>query len=87
MALGDLLARFTVAPARLLRLAKGTLCPGADADVTVFDPDCQWVFRADQSSSKSRNTPFDGWTLRGKTVATIVAGNIIWCDREAAATV
>jgi len=58
-----------VAPARLLRLPKGTLTVGADADVTVLDPDCQWVFEKSGSASKAFNSPFYGWPLRGKAVA------------------
>ena len=75
-----LIAKFTTAPARILRLAKGSLRVGSDADVTVLDPDRPWVFRRDESASKSKNSPFDGWSLKGKAMATIVAGNIVWHD-------
>jgi dihydroorotase len=78
MSLPDLLARFTTGPARLLRLNKGTLAVGADADVTVLDPGRDWVFKREQSASKSKNSPFDGWPLRGKAVATMVAGKFVW---------
>jgi dihydroorotase len=78
MSLMELIRRFTTGPARVLGLPKGTLAVGADADVTVFDPDRQWVFRSEESLSRSRNTPFDNWPLRGKVVATIVAGKIVW---------
>jgi len=62
-------------PARLFALeGRGTLVAGARADVTIFDPKKKWRFDAAQSLSKSRNTPFDGWLLTGKVVATIVAG-------------
>ncbi|MBU6399675.1 MAG: dihydroorotase [Verrucomicrobia bacterium] len=81
MRLPDLIARFTTGPARVLRLAKGTLGVGADADVTVLDPRRQWVFERGVSASKSTNSPFYGWPLRGKAVATIVAGKIVWRDR------
>jgi dihydroorotase len=80
--LRSILEKFTTAPAQLLRLGKGTLRPGADADVTVLDPDRSWVFRREDSVSKSKNTPFDGWAMRGKAVLTIVAGNIVWQDAE-----
>src|SRR5438477_3508426 len=50
MSLPDLLGKFTVGPAKLLRLPKGTLRVGADADVTVFDPERSWVFEPGQSA-------------------------------------
>jgi len=56
----------------------GTLAPGAHADVTVFDPAKKWTYDASQSRSKSRNTPYDGWTFTGKVVATIVAGKVVF---------
>lgn len=87
MSLPDLIAKFTTAPARLLRLPKGTLNIGADADVTVFDPDCHWVFDREQSASKSQNSPFYGWRLKGKAVATIVAGKIVWREQNLLAAV
>ena len=83
IALADLIAKFTVNPARLLNLRKGTLGVGADADVTVFDPEAEWVFSAGDSASKSRNTPFSGWKLKGKAVATIVTGRTIWAEQSA----
>jgi len=76
--LADVIAKFTVNPARLLKLAKGTLSVGADADVTVLDPDQEWVLTAADSASKSKNNPFFGWKLKGRAVATIVAGKIVW---------
>jgi dihydroorotase len=78
MSLSDLIAKFTVGPARLLRLAKGTLKVGSDGDVTVIDPERDWVLGREQAASKSRNTPFHGWALKGKAVATIVAGKVVW---------
>jgi dihydroorotase len=77
ISLPDLIAKFTVNPARLLNLNKGTLAVGADADVTVFDPDAEWVFTPDQSASQSKNSPFFGWKLKGRAVAAIVAGKIV----------
>ena len=85
LSLADVIAKFTVNPARLLNLAKGTLSVGADADVTVFDADAEWIFNREDSASKSKNNPFFGWKLKGKPVATIVAGKIVWS--EAAETV
>ncbi len=59
---------------------RGTLRVGSHADVTVFDPKKKWTFDSSQSKSKSRNTPFDGWSFTGKTVATIVSGKIVYQD-------
>ena len=77
LSLPTLIEKFTAAPARLLRLKKGTLSVGADADVTVLDPDREWVFRCDQTASKSKNSPFEGWPMKGKAMATIVGGKVI----------
>lgn len=81
LGLAGVIAKFTTGPAALLRLAKGTLSVGADADVTVFDPDRAWVFDKGTSASKARNSPFYGWPLRGKAVATIVGGKTVWMDQ------
>jgi dihydroorotase len=79
MPLADVIARFTTGPARLLKLAtKGTLAVGADADVTVFDPDARWVMRHEDTASRSHNSPFFGWPLRGRPVITVVGGKIVW---------
>jgi len=80
LALSELITKFTVAPARLLNLSKGTLSAGADGDVTILDTDIDWIFRVRDSASKSANSPFNGWKLKGKAVATIVAGKQVWSD-------
>jgi dihydroorotase len=68
---------FTAGPARVVDLrGRGTLARGSYADVTIFDPKNRWTFAVSKSLSKSRNTPFDGWQLTGKVVATIVGGVI-----------
>jgi dihydroorotase len=85
LSLSDLIAKFTVAPARLLRLDKGTLSIGADADVTVFDPEREWVFDKQRMGSKSANSPFLGWHHKGKAVVTVVGGNVVWRDVSAEA--
>jgi dihydroorotase len=64
-------------PARILRLEdRGTLRAGARADLTILDPELAWTFEVSRSKSKSRNTPFDGYTFHGATVATLVGGRI-----------
>ena len=85
LSLAGLIEKFTVNPARLLRLAnKGSLMPGMDGDVTVFDPDREWVWERRQTASRSVNSPFYGWPLRGKAVATVVAGQCVWRDSQPA---
>src|SRR5271156_6210810 len=70
---------FTSGPARVVDLrGRGTLARGSHADVTIFDPKKRWTFEAARSRSKSHNTPFDGWQLTGKVVATIVSGKIVY---------
>jgi dihydroorotase len=65
-------------PARVLRLEdRGTLRAGARGDLTIIDPEMVWTFDASRSKSKSRNTPFDGYTFRGGAVATIVGGRVV----------
>ena len=80
LGLAELIAKFTVAPAQLLSLPKGTLSIGAEADVTVFDPERAWKFDRNETASKSLNNPFYGWPLKGKAVATIVRGKIVWAE-------
>jgi dihydroorotase len=70
---------FTSGPARVFDLSgRGSLIRGSFADVTIFDPKKRWTCEAANSRSLSRNTPFDGWQLTGKVVATIVAGKIVY---------
>jgi dihydroorotase len=69
---------FTTGPARILGLDRGTLAPGAVADVTIFSTDREWTYDVNKSFSKSRNSPFDGRTFRGGPVATIVNGRVVW---------
>ena len=84
MAIADVIAKFTTAPARILRLPKGTLKTGADADVTILDLNRDWVYQWDPKGSKSRNNPFYGWKLKGKAVATVVGGEMVWREQPAA---
>jgi dihydroorotase len=72
---------FSSGPARCFDMrGRGSLARGSIADVTVFDPKKKWTFEAAKSRSKSRNTPFDGWNLTGKVVATIVGGKIVYAS-------
>jgi dihydroorotase len=70
----------SVNPARLLRVAGGSLSPGSAADVTIIAPDLQVRIEAAALRSRSRNTPFDGWTLRGGVAATFVGGRPLFVN-------
>lgn len=69
---------FTTGPAGILKLNRGTLAPGAPADITIFDTGSEWTYDVQQSFSKSRNSPFSGRRFRGGPLATIVRGKIVW---------
>jgi dihydroorotase len=73
-------------PARLLGVAGGTLAEGGAADVTLLAPDVTTTIRAAASRSKSRNTPFDGWTLKGAVAATIVGGRVVYVNADVPGT-
>src|SRR5712692_1509983 len=68
---------FTTGPARVLGI-RSALAEGEPADLTIFSTEHRWTFRAADSASRSRNTPFDGRALRGAPMATIVGGRIAW---------
>ena len=69
---------FTTGPARIVGLEAGSLAPGSPADVTLFDPELEWVYDVNRSLSKSKNSPFDGWKFRGAPTTTIVNGAVVW---------
>ncbi len=81
LTLPQLIGKFTVAPAHLLHLNKGTLSVGADADITIFDPDREWTYDVEQSASKSHNSPFHNWKLKGTAMTTVVGGEIVWKEK------
>ncbi len=74
----DLLARMTVNPARVVGIPKGTLAPGADADVVLIAPDQAWTIDRAAFRSRSRNCPFHGWRVTGRAVMTLVGGEVKW---------
>ncbi len=81
--LGRVLSLLSAQPAALLGLkGRGTLAVGSFADVVVFDPNAEWTYRATESKSKAKNTPFDGWTLQGKVRWTISEGRIAYAHPE-----
>lgn len=78
LSLSQLIEKYTSNPARILKLDKGTLSLGADADITVIDPDLEWTFDPQDTASKSVNSPFYGWPLKGRATMTICGGSVVW---------
>jgi dihydroorotase len=77
ISLSRLVELLSVNPARILRVPGGALTPGAPADLTILAPDLRVRVEARAMRSKARNTPFDGWELRGGVAATIVGGRLV----------
>jgi len=76
-----LVSKLTLEPARIIGTKYGelgTLSPGCQADITLFDPNKEWVVSSQGFISKGKNTPFEGYQFKGKVVATIFAGDIIY---------
>jgi dihydroorotase len=78
LTLPELIARMSTVPARTFGLPGGSLAPGQPADVVVFDPRVAWTVDPRRFKSKSRNTPFAGWELKGRVVRTIVGGRTVF---------
>jgi dihydroorotase len=73
----------SVNPARILRVRGGSLAAGAPADITILAPDITVRINASAMRSRSKNTPFDGWELRGGVAATIVGGRVVFVNEQA----
>ena len=77
LTINQLIEKMSCNPSNILQLNRGTLKAGAVADITLVDPAAQWTVAADKLDSKSKNTPFLGWKMRGAASATILAGAIV----------
>jgi dihydroorotase len=83
MPLGRVLSLLSAQPAALLNLkGRGTLTVGSYADAVIFDPKKEWTFRAADSKSKAKNTPFDGWAMQGKIHWTLSEGRVAYAAPE-----
>jgi dihydroorotase len=78
MSLEQAVEKLTSSPAAAFGLKKGTLAVGADADVTIVDQQAEWVVDPGKFRSKSRNTPFVGWKVKGRVLTTIVGGRVVF---------
>ena len=78
--LARMIELLAVNPARILRVAGGSLTEGAPADISILAPDLRVTVSAAAMRSRSKNTPFDGWSLRGGVAATIVGGRFVYTN-------
>ena len=79
--LARLIELFSINPQKIMRVEKWGLFEGSAADLTILDLDRSWTFDVNQSKSRSRNSPFHGWQFKGKAVATIVGGRVVYEHR------
>jgi dihydroorotase len=78
ISLAHLVVLMSTNPARIINQPLGRMDVGSAGDVTILNPDLEWTYQAAEGRSKSRNSPFDGWKLKGAPTATIVAGKIVY---------
>jgi dihydroorotase len=76
LSMTEAIRKLSLNPASILKLNKGSLSIGADADITIIDPNIAWTVDSTLFKSKSRNTPFNKWQLRGRAEQTIVGGKL-----------
>ena len=81
LSLSGMVEKMSTNPARILGLENG-LRVGQAADITIIDPDLEYTVNSDNFQSLSRNTPFEGWQLRGRPVLTMVDGRIVFEDTK-----
>ena len=77
-----LIKLFTINAARIISKPLGTLSIGAEADITLFSTEAEWVYDVNQTKSKSRNCPFHGMKLKGQVAGTVVAGKVVYQSKD-----
>jgi len=80
LSLNEAVSKLTINPAKIIDIKKGSLGIGMDADITIIDPDREYTIDREKFKSKSKNTPFHGWKVKGKVIYTIINGRIIYKD-------
>ncbi len=82
LTMSQLIEKMSLNPARILKIDRGTLSAGAVADITVFDPEREWTVDEKQFESKSKNSPFLGWKLKGRATEVLVGGKLVLRDSQ-----
>ncbi|HDN97993.1 MAG TPA: dihydroorotase [bacterium] len=77
-----IISKFTICPAKILGIDRGKVEEGKRADIVIFDPNKEWIYRKEDIKSKSKNSPFIGWKLKGKVVYTIFNGKIVYSSEK-----
>ncbi|CAI2718311.1 dihydroorotase [Nitrospina watsonii] len=80
LTLPQMVEKLTSRPAEVFRLDKGTLKEGRDADITIFDPQAEYTVDVMKFKSKSKNSPFHGWQVKGKVMHTIYRGKVVYSN-------
>lgn len=80
--LRDIIYKITYAPAKILNIERGIIEENKRADIVIFDPDLEWIYTEDKIKSKSKNTPFLNWKLKGKVLLTISKGKIVYKEPD-----
>ena len=81
LSLNQLVEKMSCNPSKILNLSRGTLKAGCVADISLIDPAAEWMVSEDKLSSKSKNSPFIGWHMKGAAACTILAGKVVYCGR------
>jgi len=78
LSLKEIISKFTEGPSRVIGIDRGEIKEGERADIVIFDPDYEWVYKKEEIRSKSKNSPFINWKLKGKVIWTICSGKIVY---------
>ncbi|MCD6221533.1 dihydroorotase [bacterium] len=78
LSLKEIISKFTEGPSRVIGIDRGEIKEGKRADIVIFDPDYEWVYKKEEIKSKSKNSPFINWKLKGKVIWTIYSGEIVY---------
>ena len=79
--INTLVNRLTLGPYEVIKntnIMRPTLSPGSVADITIFDPNYDWIVNSDNFVSKGKNTPIEGQMMKGKVIMTLVKGNVVF---------